>query len=87
MSTTKFAGTQLVRPIVTSPHFKEEVDTIDAQLENILNEMLQRLAKLTDKPVEQVAREVDSCEEGPWRSRRRGGRGRGGKVKVRRDTE
>jgi hypothetical protein len=83
MSTTKFAGTPLVRPIVTSPHFEEEVDMFDAQLERIVNEMMERLALLTSKPVEQVQREINGRGK---RSRRRGGRGRGGRAKVERDS-
>ena len=83
MSTTKFAGTQLVRPIVISPHFEEEVDMFDAQLERIVDEMIARLAQLTSKPVEQVQREINGQGK---RSRQRGGRGRGGRVKVQRDS-
>ena len=64
METMRFGNIQLIRPDVSSPVYEEEVKLLEAQLQDILDKMLELTTKATGKSGKPVQREIDRPAEG-----------------------
>ena len=64
METMRFGNIQLVHPDVSSPLYEEEVKLLDAQIQGILDKMLEMTVKATGTSGNQVEREINRSAEG-----------------------
>jgi len=81
METMRFGNIQLIRPDVSSPVYEEEVKLLEAQLQDILDKMLELTVKATRKSGKPVQREIDRPAEGDNGTTGKSGKGGNGNGK------
>ena len=81
METMRFGDIQLIRPDVSSPFYETEVKLLDAQIEGILDQMIEMTIKATGKSGKRVQTGVDMPAEGDSEPTGDSGDGENGNIK------